>query len=120
MPSTKPYNGREHLTPNFSLRSKGFGPHIYCSSFKDSHLRDGSPKQLAVKANRACIYETHKTTANKETVLNRFVRTHHSYSHRTQQVKKKTMNQSFPERGLLSHFKSSCLRFRLQIQHVTI
>ena len=35
----------------------------------------GPPKYLAQKANRACICEVHQIIANKETVLNRPLRT---------------------------------------------
>ena len=34
------------------------------------HPPERLPKQVALKANGACVHETHKATMNKKTVLN--------------------------------------------------
>ena len=56
--ATHNWEGTETLS--FSLRNKGFEPHICHPSFYDLHLRDELLKHLALKANGACVHKTHR------------------------------------------------------------
>ena len=58
--------GRELITQSFSLRRKSFEPHIWHPNFWDLHLKDRTPKYLALKVNSACIHETYKAIENWE------------------------------------------------------
>ena len=77
----------------------------------------GPPKHLALKANTACVHETHKTIANKETGVNgcevltvaMFLRSV------LRNQAKKSITQSLPERNVTAYFTSCCLRVQILI-----
>lgn len=54
---------------SFSLRGERSAPHIRHPNFYDLHLRDGTPKYLASKSNRAVIHRTQRAVANWEAAL---------------------------------------------------
>lgn len=58
--------GRTSPTPNFFLRSKGFGPYIEYPNFYGCHPIDRSPNHLFLTARGVGFHESYRTTANKE------------------------------------------------------
>ena len=57
---------------------------------------DEPPKHLPLKANDACVHETHRTTENKETVLNGCTSTHHGYPCQGSGQKEQEKNTHLP------------------------
>lgn len=84
--------------------------------FKAPNQAMGPSNHLALKAQRACFHEPHRTTANKEAGLNRGTSPHLAYHLRSQKEKagqKKPISQSFPRRSLTACFTSYYIRFKL-------
>lgn len=52
---------------------------------------DGAPKHLALRANGACVQETHRTTASKEAVLNGHTSTYSNSSSRREVYSDKSL-----------------------------
>ena len=79
--------------------------------------RDGRPQTPSSEANKACVHETYKTVANKETGLNgcevltvaMFLRSV------LRNQAKKSITQYLPERNVTAYFTSCCLRVQILI-----
>lgn len=92
---------KEIQTSRFSLRNR-----IFSSQLLRLPLKRQGPKHLALKAKGACVHQTHKTTANKESVL----KGHMSpcqvslMSSVHWEEAKTPLSQSFPRKGSESRF----------------
>ena len=77
----------------------------------------GTPKHLALKANKACVHETYKTVANKETGLNgcEVLTVAMLLPSVLRNQAKKSITQSLPERNVTAYFTSCCLRVQILI-----
>lgn len=82
------------------------------------HLKDGLPDCLALISSRACIHESHRTVANRESVLKRHVwalTVVIPSGLNTEGTGKNAHLPVFPGRGLTAHSISCCLRIWLLI-----
>lgn len=64
---TEPYNWEEPSVSSFALRKRVWATYQAVSS-QGFHMKDESLTHPALRAEGACITESHRTTANKEAV----------------------------------------------------
>lgn len=69
-PCTVPYSWQETFNVQLLLEECRVGPHIWCPNFWGYHWRGEPPNHLVLKANKTCVQESYKTTADKGIVLN--------------------------------------------------
>lgn len=80
-----------------------------------THPKSRPLKHLVLKVNKAYAHQTHQTIAYKEAVVNRHMKTFHSYFSRSQgrEAGKDTIFKSFPESGPFTYFETCCLKVQV-------